>query len=188
MMGDFLDPSFAFIIGFAIALPINFKNMNKQSEAIKRHAPNAVKMAVIIIGAGMFLGIIEETGMLNEIATGVVHILPQVVVPSLHLIVGIFGLPLDIVTSTDAYYFALLDLVDKIVSPYGVDSSSVVYSMAIGNNFGAMISPLSPATWLGVGLAGVSIGSHLKYSFLRMWAFSIILLIAGVVLQIVPIT
>lgn len=185
MMGDFLNPAFAFMIGLVLALPLNFRKTSEQVNQIKAHAPNAMVMAAIILAAGMFLGILEGTGMLDSIAQSVVMVLPDMVIPVLHLIVGFFGLPLDLVTSTDAYYFALLPLVDQIVSPYGVESSTVVYSLAIGNNFGAMISPLAPSTWLGVGLAGVSIGSHIRYSFLWMWGFSIVLLLVGVMLGIV---
>src|SRR5699024_7829104 len=186
MIGDFLSPTFSFIIGLIIALPINYRKSDDQLEAIKRHSPNAINMAVIIIGAGVFLGILEGTGMLDAIATSIVYILPAVTVPFLHLIVGVFGLPLDLVTSTDVYYFALLDLVNKVVSSHGVDSKTVVYAMTIGNNFGAMISPLAPATWLGIGLAGISIGSHIRYSFMKMWAFSIVLLIVAIIFQVVP--
>jgi len=188
MIGDFLSPTFSFIIGLIIALPINYRKSDDQLEAIKRHSPNAINMAVIIIGAGVFLGILEGTGMLDAIATSIVYILPAVTVPFLHLIVGVFGLPLDLVTSTDVYYFALLDLVNKVVSSHGVDSKTVVYAMTIGNNFGAMISPLAPATWLGIGLAGISIGSHIRYSFMKMWAFSIVLLIVAINFQVVPLS
>jgi len=188
MLGNFLDPAFAFMIGLVFALLLNYKDANDQSEKIKEHAPNALMMASIILAAGVFLGIIEGTGMLKAIAQSIVTILPNSVIPKVHLIVGIFGLPLDLVTSTDAYYFSLLPIVDQIVSPFGVEPTSIVYALSIGNNFGAMISPLAPATWLGVGLAGISIGSHIRYSFFRMWIFSIILLIVAVLLGIVPLS
>ena len=187
MMGGFLDPAFAFMIGLVVALPLNFRKTSEQMNQIKMHAPSAITMAAIILGAGMFLGILDGTGMLDSIAKSVVVVLPETVIPVLHLVVGFFGLPLDLVTSTDAYYFALLPLVEQIVAPYGVDSSTVVYSLAIGNNFGAMISPLAPATWLGIGLAGISIGSHLRYSFFWMWGFSLVLLLVAFLLGIVSI-
>src|SRR5699024_4434706 len=97
MIGDFLSPTFSFIIGVVIALPINYRKSDNQLEAIKRHSPNAINMGVIIVGAGVFLGILEGKGMLDAIATSIVYILHDVTVPFLHLIVGVFGLPLDLV-------------------------------------------------------------------------------------------
>lgn len=176
LLGDLLQPAFAFLLGLVIVLPLNYSTANEQAEVIKESAPNAILMASIIIAAGVFLGVLNGTGMLKAMASGIVTILPDVIQPYVYLIVGFFGLPFDLITSTDAYYFALLPIILEIVTPFGVEPSSVVYSMAIGNNFGAMISPLAPAAWLGVGLAGVSMGSHIRYSFIPMWIFSVVLL------------
>ena len=176
LLGDLLQPAFAFFLGLVIVLPLNYSTANEQAEVIKESAPNAILMASIIIAAGVFLGVLNGTGMLKAMASGIVTILPDVIQPYVYLIVGFFGLPFDLITSTDAYYFALLPIILEIVTPFGVEPSSVVYSMAIGNNFGAMISPLAPAAWLGVGLAGVSMGSHIRYSFIPMWIFSVVLL------------
>lgn len=185
LLGDFLQPSLAFLVGLVIALPLNYKTTKEQADIIKESAPNAILMASIIISAGMFLGILNGTGMLKEMTVSIVSFMPNVILPYLYLIVGFFGLPLDLVTSTDAYYFALLPIILEISAPFGVDPSAVVYSLAIGNNFGAMISPLAPSTWLGVGLAGVSIGSHIRYSFIPMWIFSLVLLALAFVLGLI---
>lgn len=185
LLGGFMQASLAFLIGLVIVLPLNYKRVEDQSNIIKEGAPNAILMASIIISAGMFLGVLNGTGMLQAMAGGIVELLPDFVLSKLYIIVGILGLPFDLITSTDAYYFALLPIVLEISAPYGVDSTAVVYSMAIGNNFGAMISPLSPSTWLGIGLAGVSIGSHIRYSFFPMWIFSLVLLLLGYFLGLV---
>ena len=48
--------------------------------------------------------------MLKSIALNFIKIIPDAVGPYLHIIVGFFGVPLDLLTSTDAYYFALLPI------------------------------------------------------------------------------
>ena len=80
-------------------------------------------MATIILAAGSFLGILNGTDMLNSIATDLVTVLPAFIVPYLHIIIGVFGVPFDLLLSTDAYYFALLPIVDQVVSVYGVHHS-----------------------------------------------------------------
>ena len=185
LLGDFLQPLLAFLIGVVIALPLNYRTSKEQADIIKESAPNAILMASIIIAAGMFLGVLNGTGMLKAMTVSIVSIMPAAILPYLYLIVGFVGLPLDLVTSTDAYYFALLPIVLEISVPFGVEPQAVVYSLAIGNNFGAMISPLAPSTWLGIGLAGVSIGSHIRYSFVPMWIFSLILLVLAYILGLI---
>ncbi len=166
----------AFMIGVSIALPLNYPNMKEQMERIKDHAPNALLMAAIILAAGSFLGILEGTAMLDSLANDLVKILPAFVIPYLHLIIGFFGVPFDLLLSTDAYYFALLPIVEQVVTGFGVSSLSAAYAMVIGNVIGTFVSPFSPALWLALGLAGLEMGRHIRYSLIIMWGFSIVLL------------
>lgn len=178
---------FVFMIGLSIALPLNYPKVSDQMERIKAHAPNALLMGSIILAAGSFLGILNGTNMLDSIATDLVTILPAFIIPYLHIIIGFFGVPFDLLLSTDAYYFALLPIVEQVVSTFGIPSLSVAYAMIIGNIIGTFVSPFSPALWLALGLAGLEMGRHIRYSFLFMWGFSVLLLIIAVVLGVVAI-
>src|SRR5699024_7892927 len=143
LVSGLLDPAFAFLIGVSIALPVNYPNMSDQMRRIRAHAPNALMMATIIIAAGTFLGILNGTGMLDSIAKDVVKVIPGFVAPYVHLIIGFFGVPFDLLLSTDAYYYALLPVVEQISSGFGIDSLSTAYSMFIGNIVGIFISLFS---------------------------------------------
>ncbi|CEG22868.1 Citrate transporter [Planococcus massiliensis] len=176
---------FAFMIGVSLALPLNYPNMKEQMERIKAHAPNALLMAAIILAAGSFLGILNGTLMLDSLATDLVKILPAFVLPYLHLIIGFFGVPFDLLLSTDAYYFALLPIVEQVASGAGVSSLSTAYAMIIGNIIGTFVSPFSPALWLALGLAGLEMGRHIRYSLLIMWGFSIVLLAISVMIGVI---
>lgn len=170
---------YVFMIAFSLVLLINFPDNKKRIEAINRHSPQALNMVAIIFAAGAFLGIMSESGMLKSIAEDLIHILPSTWVGSVHIFVGMIGVPMDLFTSTDAYYFALLPIIQEITATAGVEADAVVYAMAIGNNAGTFVSPFSPATWLAMGLAGTEMGKHLRYSFGWIWLFSIFLLGIG---------
>lgn len=185
LMWGALPAGMIFMLALSIALPINYTNMNMQMDRIKAHAPSALMMAAIILAAGSFLGILENTGMLNSLAEDMVVILPGFLVPYLHYIIGFFGAPLELVLNTDAYYFALLPLVEQIVSTHGVDSIKAAYSMMIGNVIGTFISPFSPALWLAVGLAGIEMGRYIKYAIFWVWGFSILALTAAFIMDII---
>lgn len=187
MMGGWFPPELTFLIGVGIALPLNFRNASAQMSRIQVYAPNALMMATIIIAAAVFLGVLRESGMLESIALSLLAIMPASVGSVLHLIVGGLGVPLDMLTSTDAYYFSVLPLTDATASQFGVSTASTTYALMIGNNIGTFISPFSPAMWLAIGLAGATYGKHLKYSFFIMWGFSIALLAAAVAMGIVQV-
>lgn len=187
MLANVAPPEFAFMIGVAIALVINFPNVDEQMNRLKAHAPNALMMAAVIIAAGMFLGVLEETGMLKSIALNFIKIIPDAVGPYLHIIVGFFGVPLDLLTSTDAYYFALLPIVEQTASQFGINPVSTAYSMVIGNIVGTFVSPFSPALWLAIGLAEANMGTYIKYAFFWIWVFAIVLLGIAVLIGTVTI-
>lgn len=187
MLANVAPPEFAFMIGVAIALVINFPNVDEQMNRLKAHAPNALMMAAVIIAAGMFLGVLEETGMLKSIALNFIKIIPDAVGPYLHIIVGFFGVPLDLLTSTDAYYFALLPIVEQTASQFGINPVSTAYSMVIGNIVGTFVSLFSPALWLAIGLAEANMGTYIKYAFFWIWGFAIVLLGIAVLIGTVTI-
>ncbi|RNF38913.1 CitMHS family transporter [Planococcus salinus] len=176
---------FAFMIGVSLALPLNYPKMKDQMERIKDHAPNALLMAAIILAAGSFLGILNGTLMLDSIATDLVTILPAAIIPYLHIIIGFFGVPFDLLLSTDAYYFALFPIVEQVVTGFGVSSLSVAYAMIIGNIIGTFVSPFSPALWLALGLAGLEMGRHIRYSLPIMWGFSIVLVVISIFIGVI---
>src|SRR5690625_7286715 len=88
--------------------------------------------------------------MLEGIALRLVSILPACVGPFLHVIVGLLGVPLDLLTSTDAYYFSVLPIVQETVAAYDVTGLGAAAALIIGNVIGTFVSPFSPALWLAL--------------------------------------
>lgn len=184
VMGLF-PPGYTFMIALCVALVINYPQPKMQIERINAHAGGAIMMASIILAAGTFLGILKESGMLNSIALALVDVLPAVLLPYLHLVIGAIGIPLELVLSTDAYYFALFPVVEQITSQAGVAPTSAGYAMIIGSIVGTFVSPFSPALWMGLGLAKLSMGQHIRYSFFWIWGLSLSLLAATCLLGII---
>ncbi|MGU8077129.1 CitMHS family transporter [Burkholderia pyrrocinia] len=187
LLTSILPAAYIFMIGLSLALALNYPSLSEQTDRIKAHAPNAMMMSAIILAAGTFLGIMDGSGILKAMAKSIVYVLPVEIVPYLHLILGVFGLPMELILSTDAYYFGLLPIVQEIVSAHGVPPEATVYALMIGNIIGTFISPFSPALWLALGLANLEMGRHIRYSFLWMWGFSILMLGGAIALKIMPI-
>lgn len=170
-----LPPALIFMIGLSLVL-LNYPDVEAQMQRIRAHAPAALLMGAIILSAGTFLGIMDGTGMLRAMAASMVAVLPESMIGSVHIIVGILGMPLELVLSTDAFYFGMLPIVLEVVQPAGVPAQEIVNAMVIGNIIGTFASPFSPALWLALGLARADIGTHIRYSFVWMWGFSLAVL------------
>lgn len=177
-----LPATLVFMVVLSLALLFNYGTPKKQMQIVSKHAPQAISMVAIILAAGVFLGVLDRSGMLKATALNLTNILPVALVSKLHIVVGILGVPMDLFTSTDAYYYALLPIVQEVTVSTGVSSASVVHAMAIGNNAGTFVSPFSPAAWLAMGLAGADMGKHLRYSFGWIWLFSFFTLGVGAVM------
>ncbi|WP_027009205.1 CitMHS family transporter [Conchiformibius kuhniae] len=181
-----LPPGYVFMIAASLTLLINYRHPKEQIERINAHAGGAIMMASIILAAGTFLGILKGSGMLDAIAKDLVSVLPNALLPYLHIIVGVFGIPLELVLSTDAYYFGLFPVVEQITSQAGVDPRAAGYAMLIGSIVGTFVTPLSPALWMGLGLAQLSMGKHIRYSFFWIWGLSLLILASSIAVGVVP--
>ena len=182
LVSGLLPPAPAFLIATAIALIVNFSGSHEQSKTLQRHAPNALSMAGVLIAAAMFLGVLNGSGMLEQIALTLLAVLPASVGPWIHVIVGLLGVPLDLMTSTDAYYFSVLPIVQETAAAYGVTGLGAATALIIGNIIGTFVSPFSPALWLAVGLAQANMGRHIKLTFPIAWAFSMVMVLLALAL------
>ncbi|STZ63499.1 Citrate transporter [Moraxella lacunata] len=183
-----LPPGYVFMIATSVILLVNYRSPKEQLARINAHAGGAIVMASIILAAGTFLGILKGSGMLDSIAHDLVKVLPSASLPYLHIIIGIIGIPLELVLSTDAYYFGLFPVVEQITTQAGVSPTSAGYAMLIGSIVGTFVTPLSPALWMGLGLANLSMGKHIRYSFFWIWGLSLLTLASAIVIGVVPLS
>lgn len=175
---------FTFMIGCAIALFVNYPGAKLQNKIIKSHSGPALMMASTILAAGVFLGVLEETDIMVHMANVLAAFIPQSMGNYLPLIIGVLSVPLTLMFCTDSYFFGLLPVLIGIGEQFGVDPAHIAISMVVCRNCATFISPVVPATFLGVGLAGVEIKDHIKTCFFWIWGVSIVCLIAGLLLGV----
>ena len=176
----------AFMIALSLALAVNYPNLKTQDKLVKKHAPAALIISATLFSAGAMVGIFDGTGMLTEMANAIMSIIPGFLGQFIHIIFGILALPLGLCIGTDAYFYGIMPLVMQVGETYGVASLSTALTMVIGKNLALMVSPLVPATYLAIGLTDVELKDHIKFSIPIYWGISIVMLVIGVILGIVP--
>ncbi|MFV0361536.1 MAG: CitMHS family transporter [Suipraeoptans sp.] len=170
---------FIFMVGCAVALLVNYSGSKLQNKIIKSHAGSALMMASTILAAGVFLGVLESSGIMNHMATSIAGLLPSAIGHFLPLIIGVLSVPLSMFFCTDAYFFGLLPVLITVGNAFGVDPVHTAIAMVVCRNCATFISPVVPATYLGIGLAGIDIKDHIKRCFGWMWNVSIACLVIG---------
>lgn len=181
-------PLFAcFMVGLGVALVLNYPSLAEQNQAVLRHASDAMQMALVMLAAGILLGVLSGAGMSDGMAHWMINVLPEGSANWLHVIIGAFGVPLGMLFSPDAYYFALLPVIRDVAVAAGVDAQAVASAMLIGENTGFGISPVVPSVYLAIGLAGVELYKHIRYTVLWAWGISLVMLAAAVLFGVVTV-
>jgi CitMHS family citrate-Mg2+:H+ or citrate-Ca2+:H+ symporter len=179
-------PSYlTFMVGCVIALLVNYPGAKLQNKIIKSHSGPALMMASTILAAGVFLGVLEQSEIMNHMATILASFIPQSMGRFMPIIIGVLSVPLTMLFCTDSYFYGLLPVLISVGNNFGVDPVHTAIAMVVCRNCATFISPVVPATFLGIGLAGVEIKDHIKNSFLWVWGVSLVCLVAGLILGII---
>lgn len=176
---------FIFMVAFAFAIIGNFKSVSDQGSKIKEYGTNAIVMTMTLFAVGIFMGTIQESGMIEAMATSIINILPEFIAPHMHWFMGLFSVPLMMVLGTDAFYFALLPIIIGIVEPFGIAPEVVAATFLITGTYGTYISPTVAANYVGIGLAETTIGEHIKKNLPIMWLASIVNLVVATLLGVI---
>lgn len=174
-----------FMIAFAIALIVNYPNAKQQNKKIKEYGTNAMVMTVTLFAVGVFMGVIKDSGMVETMANAIVAVLPSAIAPHMHWFMCLFSVPLLMVLGTDAFYYALLPIIIGVVEPFGVTPETVAAAFLLTATLGTPVSPSVAAVYVGLGLADVSIGEHIKYSLRLVWPASIAVLVMATVIGVI---
>ncbi len=183
MLKSILPPAVVFMIGTALALVINYPDIKIQKERVDAHAKAALMMASMLFAAGSFIGIMKGSGMLTAIAETIVTFIPASLGGFIPIIVGILAVPLSLVFDPDSYYYGVLPVLSHAVEMMGGDPLSVARASIAGQmTLGFPISPLTGATFLLTGLAGIDLAEHQRKTLPLAWGASVVVVIVAAVL------
>ncbi|WGL29369.1 CitMHS family transporter [Pectobacterium brasiliense] len=174
-----------FMVGFAIAVMLNYPKLEEQKARIGSHAANVLAVTSLIFAAGIFTGILSGTGMVDAMAKSLLQVIPESFGPYLAVFTALISLPFTFLMSNDAFYFGILPVIAQTAVNYGITPEEIARASIVGQPF-HLLSPLVPSLYLLVSLAKVDIGDHQRFAI--KWAIfvSLSLLVGGIVFGAFP--
>ena len=182
---DIFPAYYVFMVGCALGILVNYRGKKLHSSIIKSHASAGLSMASTILCAGVFLGVLSKSGIMEKMAIMMANVIPTSLGKFLPVIIGVLSVPLALLFDTDSYFYGLLPVLVSVGNQFGVNPAHIAIAMVVCRNCATFISPVAPATYLGIGLAGVEIKDHIKYCFGWQWGVSIVCLVAGLIMGVI---
>ena len=174
-----------FMIGFAIAMLLNFPTIEAQRTLLATHAGNVLAVVGMIFAAGIFTGILSGTRMIDAMADSVVTIIPSALGPYLSVVTALLSIPFTFFISNDAFYFGVLPILAKAGHVYGITAAEMGRASLIGQPV-HLLSPLVPSTYLLVGLVDVPFDEHQRYTMKWAVLTAMVMLVAGLFTSAFP--
>jgi CitMHS family citrate-Mg2+:H+ or citrate-Ca2+:H+ symporter len=185
---EILPPSIVFIVAAAIALVVNYPDVNRQRERITAHASAAMMMVTTIFAAGVFTGILTHSGVLGALSADVARMLPQLALRHLPVGMAAASMPLSLAFDPDSFYFGLLPVLANASQAVGGSSVEVARAALLGQmTTGFPVSPLTPSTFLLVGLASVDLADHQRRTIIYAFGITIVMTVAAIVFRAIGI-
>ena len=174
-----------FMIGFAIALMINYPSLADQRARIGAHAGNALAVAGVVFAAGIFTGILSGTKMIDAMAESVVHLVPASLGPFMAPVTALLSVPFTFFISNDAFYYGVVPILAKAAAQYGISPVEIGRASLMGQPV-HLLSPLVPSTYLLVGLCGVEFDEHQRFTLKWAALSALVLLVVALATTVVP--
>jgi len=174
-----------FMVGFAIALMVNYPGLAEQRERVVSHAGNVLAVVSLIFAAGIFTGILSNTGMVEAMSRSFLAAIPDSFGPYLATITAVASMPFTFFMSNDAFYFGVLPILSEAAGHYAITPLEMARASLAGQPV-HLLSPLVPSTYLLCGLAKVDFADHQRFTLKWAVLISLVLLVSGLLLGLFP--
>lgn len=170
---DTFPPVYLFAIATVIALMVNYPKIKDQKGRIEDNAGDALSVVILVIGAGVLMGIFTSSGMSTALANSMLNIIPPQLGRFWGLLTAIVSAPGTYFLSNDAFYYGVLPVFAEAGAQYGFTGMELGVASLLGQAF-HLLSPLVAFIYLLLNLTEQEMGEWQKEA--GKWALGIFII------------
>lgn len=174
-----IPAAMCFAMGTMIVLTVNFPNIKEQRSVINQNAAEIMNVVIMVVGAGVLMGVLNGTGMSDAIGKSLVSLMPESMSKYFGLVIAFISAPGTVALSNDAFYYGVMPVLSQTALAYGFTEIQIAFSSMIGQAF-HQLSPLVAAIYLLIELTDTTLDKYQKYTFLWFFGLFAIYLICGI--------
>lgn len=182
---DVINGGILFLAGTAIALIVNYKDLNLQNSRLLANGSEALGPVSLVFGAGVIMGVLNGSGMSAEIANQIVSLIPENLGGYIPLFLALISLPGLFFLPNDAFYFGILPVIAPIAYQYGATPAEIGVASLMGQAI-RFASPLVAFLYVLVNRTEVEFVDYQK-EYLK-WGFAsfVIQLLVALAIGAIP--
>lgn len=185
LIAGFIPPVFLFIVGAALALVINYPNLGVQANLLSRHAPNMIPVTSLIFAAGVFTGVLSQTGMAEDLALAMTSLVPSDAGQFVPLATALLAFPLTFIIQQDTFYFAVLPVLSSAAAQFDIAPDAIARAAVVAQPLHAF-SPTVAALFVLLGMMKMDYGVIFRYGAKYGLGVSLVILITSLLTGAVP--
>jgi len=184
MIKNYISLAPLFILAFCIGLVVNFPQLSEQKKLIGKYADSVLAVSTLIFAAGIFVGIMSGTGMIDAIAQHLISVIPESSGSHLASITAFISMPFTYILTNDAFYFGILPILAETASHYGVGANEMAIASLIGQPI-HLLSPMVASTYLLCSLTNVDYAENQKNSILWCTGTCVVMYVAAILIGLI---
>jgi citrate-Mg2+:H+ or citrate-Ca2+:H+ symporter, CitMHS family len=178
LLMDLMPSAMCFVVGTVIALTINFPDLKEQRMVIGSFAAEIMNVVIMVVGAGVLMGILNGTGMSDAIGQSLVALMPESMSKYFGVVIAFISAPGTVALSNDAFYYGVMPVLANTAMSYGFTELQIAFASMIGQAF-HQLSPLVAAIYLLVEMTGTTLDKYQRFCFPWKCGLFIIYLVCG---------
>ncbi len=176
-----------FMVGTILALLVNYPDVKEQRARIEANAPDALQVSLVIMSAGIFMGVLSGTGMGSAISNSMATVIPAEMGKYWGFIVGILACPGTVFLSNDAFYYGVLPVLAEAGYNYGFTPLQLGFASLFGQAF-HLVSPLVPFIYVLLRMTDVDMWQWQKWTSIYALGIFVIYVVVGSIVGLCPIS